>query len=282
MNLKGGIGKTTLSANISRAVADLGPMKILLVDTDPQSSLTLIFRSEDEVDKIQEESTFYDILCNPTEYMSHKIESCAMPVYESGDTRIDLIPSHVHLIRPMIRAMISGVNAGQAVRFDQMRDNFQSFITEAKRIYNLVVLDTNPSGNLATFLAIQNANYIIAPVTGNRFAIRGVSLMREVFEKEFDWLRRERFRLIPVINDVKDIREGVAVRDQLHERGAGLGDQALSEYVFHSGFLLYTEKKQGFAVDRGILRMNRGKHGRLRDNLKAVASALSTKTRLWQ
>jgi cellulose biosynthesis protein BcsQ len=182
----------------------------------------------------------------------------------------------------MIRAMIAGVNAGQAIRFDQMARNFEDFLLEAKKMYDLVVLDTNPSGNLATFLAIKNSDYIIAPVTSNRFAIRGVSLMREVFEAEFDWLKRERFRLIPLINDVKDREDGVAVRDQLHKRGNGLGDQALSEYVFHSGFLAYTEKKQGFAIDRGLLRMHIGKHGRLKDNLKAVASALNAKTRLWQ
>jgi chromosome partitioning protein len=282
MNLKGGIGKTTLSANISRALIELRPVKILLVDTDPQSSLTLIFKNEDEVDNINEGDTFYDILCNPTEYMPQKIESCIVPVYSSGESRIDLIPSHVQIIRPMIQAMTAGVRAGQALRFDLMGQNFENFIVEAKRVYDLVILDTNPSGNLATFLAIKNSNYIIAPVTGNRFAIRGVSLMREVFENEFDWLSRERFRLIPLINDVNDSAEGVAVRDQLHQRGNGLGDQALQEYVFHSKFLAYTEKKQGFAIDRGTLRMNIGKQKRLRDNLKAVASALEIRTRLYQ
>jgi len=131
MNLKGGIGKTTLSANISRALIELRPVKILLVDTDPQSSLTLIFKNEDEVDNINEGDTFYDILCNPTEYMPQKIESCIVPVYSSGESRIDLIPSHVQIIRPMIQAMTAGVRAGQALRFDLMGQNFENFIVEA-------------------------------------------------------------------------------------------------------------------------------------------------------
>jgi chromosome partitioning protein len=147
MNLKGGIGKTTLSANISRALIDTRPLKILLVDTDPQSSLTLIFKDEKEVDDIPEENTFYDILCNPTSYMSQKVKQCIIPV----GSHIDLIPSHIQLITPMLSAMIAGINVGQGMRFDQMRINFQAFLAQAIKNYDLVVLDTNPSGNIATF-----------------------------------------------------------------------------------------------------------------------------------
>jgi chromosome partitioning protein len=282
MNLKGGIGKTTLSANISRAMSDLKPLKILLVDTDPQSSLTLIFKNEAEVDKLNEDDTFYDILCNPTNFMDQKIKHCALPLHHSNGSQIDLIPSHIQLISPMIAAMISGATAGQAARFDQMRANFKEFIARAKENYDLVVLDTNPSGNIATFLAIGNADFIVAPVTGDRFAIRGVSLMREVFEKEFDWLRKEPWRLVPIINNVRDRTEGIKVRDQLHARGRGLGDQALTEYVFRSGFLTYTEKKQGFAVDRRVLLMIKQKQQSMRDNLRSVALALREKTKVCQ
>jgi cellulose biosynthesis protein BcsQ len=178
--------------------------------------------------------------------------------------------------------MISGATAGQAARFDQMRANFKEFIARAKENYDLVVLDTNPSGNIATFLAIGNADFIVAPVTGDRFAIRGVSLMREVFEKEFDWLRKEPWRLVPIINNVRDRTEGIKVRDQLHARGRGLGDQALTEYVFRSGFLTYTEKKQGFAVDRRVLLMIKQKQQSMRDNLRSVALALREKTKVCQ
>jgi Mrp family chromosome partitioning ATPase len=62
MNLKGGVGKTTLTANICRAICDIAPLKILIVDTDPQCSLTLVFRTEGQVDQIPEHKTFYSLL----------------------------------------------------------------------------------------------------------------------------------------------------------------------------------------------------------------------------
>src|SRR5437867_768689 len=49
MNLKGGVGKTTLTANLCRAICDEKPLKLLMIDTDPQCSLTLIFRNEEQV-----------------------------------------------------------------------------------------------------------------------------------------------------------------------------------------------------------------------------------------
>lgn len=175
MNLKGGVGKTTLTANLCRALCELYPLKILIVDTDPQCSLTLIFRTEKEVDDIPESKTFYNVLCVPTSSsMEQKIEHCAVNLPHKGIGRIDLLPSHVQVIQPMITAMMASVQPGQTAKFDDMVQSFESFISAAKKMYDLVVLDTNPSGNIATFLAIKHADNIISPVTSDRFSIRGI------------------------------------------------------------------------------------------------------------
>ena len=43
MNSKGGVGKTTLAANIGNEIAEIAKTDVLLVDTDPQCNLTQIF-----------------------------------------------------------------------------------------------------------------------------------------------------------------------------------------------------------------------------------------------
>jgi chromosome partitioning protein len=281
MNLKRGVGKTTLTANLCRALCNVKPLKILLIDTDPQCSLTLIFKSEEEVDAIEEDRTFYDILCSQTSDMSKKLAHCTFSVLSTAASRVDVLPSHVQLIRPMIASMVAGVRPGQAFRFDQMGNKFGQLLDAATNMYNLVVLDTNPSGNIATFLAVKHANYIIAPVTSDRFSIRGIALMREVFANEFEWLRKEPWRLIPIINNVRSDRDAARVRDQLKAKAEGsFGEEALIEYVKYSGFLAYNEKKLGFAIDRKVNVMNNGQHKQMAANLQQVAHELAVKTRL--
>ena len=50
-NHKGGVGKTTLTANIAFALSSIGK-SILLIDSDPQCNLTSYLLSDDVVDEL--------------------------------------------------------------------------------------------------------------------------------------------------------------------------------------------------------------------------------------
>jgi chromosome partitioning protein len=49
MNSKGGVGKTTLAANIGNEIAEITQTNVLLIDTDPQCNLTQIFFSSERL-----------------------------------------------------------------------------------------------------------------------------------------------------------------------------------------------------------------------------------------
>ena len=55
-NHKGGVGKTTLTANIAFALAEMG-RSVLLVDSDPQCNLTAYLLPDDDVDKLLNQSS---------------------------------------------------------------------------------------------------------------------------------------------------------------------------------------------------------------------------------
>src|SRR5882724_4208657 len=61
LTMKGGVGKTTLAANVTRAIADLERKRILLIDADSQCNLTQLFIPADELD-IMSERTIYGAL----------------------------------------------------------------------------------------------------------------------------------------------------------------------------------------------------------------------------
>jgi len=54
-NHKGGVGKTTLTVNLAYALVEAGK-RVLVVDTDPQCSLSSFFLEEQFLDKMLDES----------------------------------------------------------------------------------------------------------------------------------------------------------------------------------------------------------------------------------
>src|SRR5262249_20519790 len=62
MNLKGGVGKTVLTANIAREIVRQHDKKIRLVDLDPQCSLSYLFAEPAEIDKMRKAKTAHETL----------------------------------------------------------------------------------------------------------------------------------------------------------------------------------------------------------------------------
>ena len=58
-NHKGGVGKTTITINLSDALVDLG-FRVLMIDADPQCNLTSFFLEEDYLDRLLGESDDID------------------------------------------------------------------------------------------------------------------------------------------------------------------------------------------------------------------------------
>jgi chromosome partitioning protein len=209
INYKGGVGKTTITANLAAGLACCG-WKVLLIDCDPQCSLTFSFIQGEEWENLaNDEKTikkFFDAILDESKTVPFKqliiqpitVELKLSKLYEKDEIwekgEIFIIPSHLGLINVDLElaGLLTGTNR---------RRQRQSFFKVYKRIieglesldemYDYVLIDCPPNLNIVTKSAISASNYILIPSKPDYISTLGIGYLKEAVEefvREFnDW-----------------------------------------------------------------------------------------------
>ena len=192
MNLKGGVGKTTLAGNTIRSLADIAKLKILLMDLDfavqPHADVLLCRghrpRSGRSVYQCFESRHFFKEPPGPSDLkmMLYKNKIGQPHRYRLRLVR-DLPPCRRHAGRARANAAVQ---------------HFYNFMDKARAEYDLIVLDTNPSATFTTLCALDAANFLVAPITMDTFSMRGIHLLTHVLKGRYPWLGNPRcVRIMP-------------------------------------------------------------------------------------
>src|ERR1700694_2976749 len=167
LTMKGGVGKTTLAANITRAIADLEKKKILLIDADSQCNLTQLFSTPEEMDTVTDR-TIYSALAGHKMYPPSEL---SVRIYnnEANGSEIYFIPGSFETFQLAVEA--------SPLIERRTRQRFTEFIKQAQADYDLIVMDTNPSATLMTLQALAVSNFLVAPISFDKFSMRGIHLI---------------------------------------------------------------------------------------------------------
>ena len=160
-NQKGGVGKTTTTANLGASLA-LHGKRVLLVDMDPQGNLTAAFGHSPK-----EGQTVADAL------LDRKVPLPIVQVQEASGAFVDLVPASVQLASA--EAQLTN-KLGRELR---LRDALGTVSDQ----YDYVLIDTPPSLGLLTTNALVAAHKVIIPTEARFFSLQGLQMLQETIEE---------------------------------------------------------------------------------------------------
>lgn len=211
-NQKGGTAKTTTAITLGHALAEKGK-KILLVDLDPQSSLTISFG----IDVINLEKTVYNVLVENN--IDTSIEDALI---RDVIKNVDLLPANIDLSSAEIE-LLHEFSRESTLKFalKKIKDN-----------YDFIIIDCPPTLSLLTTNALTAAKEVIIPIQCDYLAMRGAGLLIKTIRKVQKKLNPN-LKVLGILITMHDKRT-IHSRDVLNEIKSTFGDLVFKSIIKYS------------------------------------------------
>jgi chromosome partitioning protein len=164
LNQKGGVGKSSCTHHLAGTLSTRPGSRILLVDADPQSSLTQGFWGPIATRELPPAETIAALFAGDEPYPEQVIRPTGIP-------RIDLVPGSKASTRYNIPLPGESSTAVQAC--------LREFLAEVRDRYDLVMIDCPPNLHMCSWAALVASDFLIVPLQPEDYGAQGIIDVQE-------------------------------------------------------------------------------------------------------
>lgn len=180
INMKGGVGKTTIASQLALE-ADYMGWQTLAVDLDPQANLSQALLGQYEYYRCLRqgdlETSIDRILRGYSPPSKRRASPSAVDVHDAilrnvgpGNSRLDLLPSKLELSWTIKRSQVDPQNLAKALA--SLSDE-----------YRLILIDCAPTESILTEAAYYASRYLLVPVKPEYLATIGLPLLQRSLQE---------------------------------------------------------------------------------------------------
>jgi chromosome partitioning protein len=186
-NMKGGVGKTTLTVNLATCLAKNYGKRVLVLDLDSQISATLSLMSPVEFAKRRKQSKTFRYLVDEVVNPSQNPEMTIHDIIESNICNLPnlhLLPGDIDLYDEFVvsemlhnQTLALGEQDFESVwnRFERILIN--NVIKPVRDQYDFILLDCAPGYNLMTRSALACSDFYLLPARPEPLSVVGIQLL---------------------------------------------------------------------------------------------------------